>query len=114
MTGKKLLLRSVFGYLVGMASDTVLIKVLIPQTAKTVFVRNPDFKIQNKTSLPRIEVLLDDIARQLENEQECTSMRTQEAHLVNALSLVRHVLPQCHSSKNKYDPYLPNSVEESF
>ncbi len=96
---KKLLPRSVFGYFVGMASDLVLIKVYIPQTAKIIFVRSSDFKPLDKTSLPGIEVLLDGIARQLANEQEDTRMRTQEAHLVNALLSARHDLTQCHSSK---------------
>ncbi len=76
-----------------MASDLVLIKVFFPQTAKIIFVRTPDFKLQDKTSLSGIKVLLDGIDRQLANEQEDTRMRTQEAHIVNALLSVRQVLP---------------------
>ncbi len=110
--GKKLLPRSVFGYFVGMASDTVRIKVFIPQTAKIISVRSPDFKLQDKNSLPEIEVLLDGIARQLAYEQEDTRMRTQEAHLVNALLSLRHILLQCHSLKKKSDPNLPITFEE--
>lgn len=43
--GKKLLPRSVFGYLVGMASDKVIIKVFIPQTSTIIPVRRSDFRL---------------------------------------------------------------------
>ena len=50
--GNRLLPRSIFGHLVGMAIDTVVIKVFIPQTATIINVRRSDFRLGDESSLP--------------------------------------------------------------
>ena len=112
--GKKLLTRSVFGYFVGMASDLVLIKVFIWHTTTILFVRRSDFRVQNKSTLLGIEVLLDGIAKQLAREQEEEKANEQEAHLDNAFLSAHRLLPQCLASKKtKFDPHLQRDSNEA-
>ena len=66
---KKLRDRSVFGYFVGMDSDTRLIRVFTPENKGIIFCRRTDFKVYKGERLPGVASLLDGIARQA-NEGE--------------------------------------------
>ena len=57
-----------YGHFVGMASDTALINVHIPQTCKIIQVRRRDFKKYTGDILPGVEILLDGIGKQVETE----------------------------------------------
>ncbi len=97
----------------GMASDLVLIKVFIPQTKSILRVRMDNFRIQDKSGLPGIEILLDVIAKQLAKEQEEANAIQQEAHLLNRFLSIYTLLPQCLVTKEKFDPNAPISFEEA-
>ncbi len=52
---------SVFVHFVGMASDSVLIEIYIPQIAVILPIRIDYFRLQDKKGLPGVELLLDGI-----------------------------------------------------
>jgi len=88
--GKKFLPRSQYRHLVGMASETSLINVYIPQTKKIFQARRNDFRKHTGTILPSIQVLLDGIAKQVADEEREESLNNQPAAmLMNALLMPR-------------------------
>ena len=119
VSGKKFLPRSVFGYFVGMASETVLLLIFIPQTKAFIQVRRNDFRKYDGTDLPGVEALLDGIARQVEKERtEGDSKNIWEDEENNALLIDAFVdnhalLTRCLATKKKFDPNVPRSFNEA-
>jgi len=113
-TGKKLLPRSIYGHFVGMASDTTLIKVYIPQTKQIIHVRRNDFKKYHGNILPGVEVLLDGIAKQVEKDGQASKETQNETILYNTFISARSILPTCLvGKKKKFDPNVPRSFDNA-
>ena len=85
-----------FGHFIGIASDTVLINIFIPQTKAFINVRLDDFHKYEVQALLGFEALLDWIAKQLaeERKNKLDELIT-EAHLANAFLSVHHILLLC-------------------
>lgn len=97
--GSKLLPRSHFSRFIGVESDRILLRVYVPEFNTVRVVRNADFHVISRNSLPSVTSLIDGLSRQRRMEESLNQEESNtEEDLIRCMSSINLANPIVHYS----------------